>query len=83
MVRQHWVSHCVRLLKLREAFSYVEKTTKLTTPKTKDSLMQVDEGGSPQQSLEEMLLSAFKTNFTSAKGTKLLHSLMDDTLYLI
>jgi len=77
------VSHCVRLLKLREAFSYAEQATKLTIPKTKDCLMQVDEGGSPQQSLEEMLFSAFKANFTSAKGTKLLQSLMDDTLYLI
>ena len=45
--------------------------------------MQVDEGGSPQQSLEEMLFSAYKTNLTSGKGTKLLQSLMDDTLYLI
>lgn len=45
--------------------------------------MQVDEGGSPPQSLEEMLFSAFKANFTSAKGSKLLQTLMDDTLYLI
>ena len=45
--------------------------------------MQVDEGGSPPQSLEEMLYSAFKANFSSAKGSKLLQTLMDDTLYLI
>lgn len=77
------MSHCVRLLKLREAFSYAEQQTKLTAPKGKDSLMQVDEGGSPQQSLEEMLFSAYKANFTSAKGSKILQSLMDDTLYLI
>ena len=77
------MSHCVRLLKLREAFSYAELHTKLASPKAKDSLMQVDEGGSPQQSLEEMLFSAYKANLTSGKGTKLLQSLMDDTLYLI
>ena len=77
------MSHCVRLLKLREAFSFAEQHTNLNAPKAKDSLMQVDEGGSPQQSLEEMLFSAYKTNLTSGKGTKLLQSLMDDTLYLI